>query len=112
MVFDEKLNTNFTYIIMSRHEKQPKKFHVCRIWNPLGPIPFHGDKLEYEIIESTPQYVTLKLIIPADTNEVSIVGTSVVPEFQEIVILVLVVAILPIIVLSRKFKKLTFDTNC
>ena len=47
---------------------------------------------------------TLAISYPAGTNEISIYGTHVVPEFP-ISILVLVIALIPTIFLSRKFIK-------
>ena len=57
--------------------------------------------LEYEMVESTSEYVTLKITLPQGTEELTIVGTSVVPEFGVIAMVILVISILSMIVLTR-----------
>ena len=57
--------------------------------------------MDYDILESGVQYVTIEMELPEGTNSVTVIGTAVVPEFGPIAILVLVVAIVSIIGLTR-----------
>jgi len=67
--------------------------------------------IEYEIIESGRNHVTLKMALPEGLQELTIVGTSVVPEFGEIAIIVLVILIFMIIIMTRwhRFNFIRFD---
>jgi len=60
--------------------------------------------LQYEVVESSSEYTTLKIDMPEGTSEVTIVGTNVVPEFGIMAIAILVVSILGIVVVTRKHR--------
>ena len=60
-----------------------------------------SESMDYDILESGEQYVTLEMTLPEGTNSVTVIGTTVVPEFGSIAILVLVVAIVAIIGLTK-----------
>lgn len=70
-----------------------------------------SQQIEYEIIESGRNHVTLKMALPEGLQELTIVGTSVVPEFGEIAIIVLVILIFMIIIMTRwhRFNFTRFD---
>ena len=59
-----------------------------------------SEHIEYELIESGSNHVTLLMTL-GEIEALTIVGTSVVPEFGEIAIIVLVISILAIIVMTR-----------
>jgi len=61
-------------------------------------------EMEYAVVESTGEYVTLKMTLPEGTEELTIVGTSIVPEFGIMAIAILVVSILGIVVVTRKHR--------
>lgn len=61
-------------------------------------------EMEYEVVESTGEYVTLKMTLAEGTEELTIVGTNVVPEFGIMAIAILVVSILGIVVVTRKHR--------
>jgi len=63
--------------------------------------PETSEPMDYDILESGVQYVTLEMTLPEGTNSVTVIGTAVVPEFGSIAILVLVVAIVSILVITR-----------
>ncbi len=68
-------------------------------------ILFDGAPASYsELKPSSPNHRDIQIQIPGDrdTGKLEIIGTSVVPEFGEIVILILVVSITSIVVISRK----------
>jgi len=63
--------------------------------------PESSTPIDYQILESGVQFVTLEMTLPEGTNSITVVGTSIVPEFGGIAILVLVVAIVSILVITR-----------
>ena len=66
--------------------------------------PETSTPIEYEILESGVQFVTLEMTLPEGTNSITVVGTSIVPEFGTVAILVLVVAIVSIVIITRTQK--------
>lgn len=67
-------------------------------------ILFNGSPVSFsELKSSSPNHRDIEIQIPADREgKLEIIGTSVVPEFGEIVILILVVSITSIVIISRK----------
>ena len=63
--------------------------------------PVTSEEITYEVIESGAQFVTLEMTLPKGTNSITVIGTSVVPEFGTIALLVLVIAIVSILVITR-----------
>ena len=63
--------------------------------------PVTSEEITYDVIESGVQFVTLEMTLPEGTNSITVVGTNVVPEFGTITILVLVVAIVSIVIITR-----------
>jgi len=70
--------------------------------------PQTSTPIDYEILESGAQFVTLAMILPEGTNSVTVVGTSVVPEFGTVAMAILVISILCIIIIS-KTKQITLN---
>ena len=79
---------------------------------PRGMISADGDQfilihpgtstpIEYEILESGVQFVTLSMTLPEGTTSITVVGTSVVPEFGTVTLAILIISILCIVVISR-----------
>jgi len=66
-------------------------------------IVFDSDskEIDYEIVESESEYVILKMVLPDGKKEITVSGTSVVPEFGTLVIAIFVVSILVIVAISR-----------
>jgi predicted secreted protein with PEFG-CTERM motif len=58
-------------------------------------------EIEYEIIASTFDYYTLKVTLPEGADRLTIIGSSVVPEFGMFSVLVLVASIIGIIVILK-----------
>jgi len=61
-------------------------------------------EIEYEVVDSTEEYVTLKMILPKEIDDLTIVGTSVVPEFGVMAMIILVVSLLSMIALTKRQK--------
>jgi len=61
-------------------------------------------EIEYEIVDSTEEYVTLKMTLPKEIDDLTIVGTSVVPEFGVMAMIILVVSLLSMIALTKRQK--------
>jgi predicted secreted protein with PEFG-CTERM motif len=55
-----------------------------------------------------PNDIALGMIVPKDGRHVEIIGTNVIPEFGSIAILILVLPIVSIVVISRKFNGIRF----
>jgi predicted secreted protein with PEFG-CTERM motif len=55
-----------------------------------------------------PNDYALGMIVPKDGRHVEIIGTNVIPEFGSIAILILVLPIVSIVVISRKFNRIRF----
>jgi len=63
--------------------------------------PETSEPVDYNILESGVQYVTLEMTLPEGTNSVTVIGTAVVPEFGTVAMAVLIISILCIVVISR-----------
>jgi len=61
-------------------------------------------EIEYEIVKSNVAYVTLKMTLPEGIDDLTIVGTSVVPEFGVMAMIILVVSLLSMIALTKRQK--------
>ena len=62
-----------------------------------------GEELAFEEITTANQR-TLTIVFPADTEEIEIIGTFVIPEFGAIAMLVLAIAIISIITVSSRSR--------
>ena len=81
---------------------------------PRGLIDADGDlfmvlvsaspevQVDYEIVDSTSEYVTIKIMLPEGATTLTIVGTSVVPEFGVLAMVILGASITAIVALSRR----------
>ena len=63
--------------------------------------PETSEPMEYDILESGVQYVTLEMTLPEGTSSVTVIGTTVVPEFGAVVFVILVSSIVGIIIISK-----------
>jgi len=63
--------------------------------------PGTSTPIEYEILESGVQFVTLSMTLPEGTNSITVVGTSIVPEFGTVTLAILIISILCVVVISR-----------
>jgi len=61
-------------------------------------------KLDYDVIETTDEYIKLKIMLPDGEEYITIIGSNVVPEFGAIAIAVLLISILCIIAVTRSQK--------
>ena len=61
-------------------------------------------EIEYEVVKSNVYYVTLKMTLPEGVDDLTIVGTSVVPEFGVMAMIILVVSLLSMLALTRSQK--------
>ena len=66
-----------------------------------------GKKTLYDLTKFPKDYA-LGMIVPKDGRHVEIIGTNVIPEFGSIAILILVLPIVSIVVISRKFNGIRF----
>jgi len=62
-----------------------------------------GTETEFEE-RKRPSYRTVNVSFPKGTEEIWIVGTEVIPEFNEMTIMVLASSIILVVVFARKFK--------
>lgn len=60
-------------------------------------------EVDYEIISSTPDYYTLKIVLPQDASGLTIMGSSVVPEFGVMSMVVLSLATIPLVYARKRF---------
>lgn len=60
-----------------------------------------GEALDYEIVEETANDTVIRVTVPEGQTEVEVMGTFVVPEFGVIAVMILAVAIVGILGLSR-----------
>jgi predicted secreted protein with PEFG-CTERM motif len=66
-------------------------------------ILLNGKTVKFEELESKlPNYRTLSIPIPRDTNTIEIIGTHAIPEFGSIALLILIVAVISGLVFSAK----------
>ena len=54
-------------------------------------------EIDYKIIASTPDYYTLRVVLPEGTSSLTIMGSSVVPEFGMLALVVFSLSIIPLI---------------
>jgi predicted secreted protein with PEFG-CTERM motif len=70
--------------------------------NPFN-VFLNGKTVKFEEQESKlPNYRTLSIPIPRDTSTIEIIGTHAIPEFGSIAVLILVVAVISGVILSKK----------
>ena len=67
----------------------------------------NGVDTGYDLMKFPNDYV-IGFIISEDTQNIEIIGTQVIPEFGSIAILILVLSIVSIVVISRKFNGIRF----
>lgn len=65
-----------------------------------------GEETQFDLTKFPNDYA-LGMIIPKDGQHIEIVGTKVIPEFQEIALMVLASSIVFVVVFGRKFTKFT-----
>jgi predicted secreted protein with PEFG-CTERM motif len=58
-------------------------------------------QIDYKVIGSDPESFTMSVNLPADASSLTIVGSSVVPEFGAMALLVLIAGTIPIILLRK-----------
>ncbi|MEM4378552.1 MAG: PEFG-CTERM sorting domain-containing protein [Candidatus Nitrosotenuis sp.] len=58
-------------------------------------------EMSYEVISSTPDYYTLRVVLPEGASSLTIIGSSVIPEFGTMVLVVLILAMTPLIYARR-----------
>jgi hypothetical protein len=57
--------------------------------------------LNYDLLDSSPDVYTLKMELPSDVNTITVVGTSVVPEFEQMAMMMLILSIFGMLTVSR-----------
>lgn len=62
-------------------------------------------QLDYEILASNSEYYALKMTLPENAKTLTIVGTSVVPEFGILVMLVLTSSLMCVVLMHRRMLK-------
>lgn len=62
-------------------------------------------EIDYEITSSTPDHYTLRTILPEGASSLTIMGSSVVPEFGTMVLVVLSLATVPLIYAAKRLNQ-------
>lgn len=60
-----------------------------------------GQQLVYDVAESTDEYVIIRIMLPDGASKLTILGTSVVPEFASLTVSILLITLVSVIVMTR-----------
>jgi len=63
-----------------------------------------GNYMKYSILESEQGYVVILTVLPDELSEITILGTSVIPEFGLMTVSILIVMIIFVILITRHFQ--------
>jgi len=65
---------------------------------------FPGEAIYYSIVESTSEHVVINVTLPSDATSLTMVGTSVVPEFGALTMLVFAIPIILLVAITKRWK--------
>lgn len=108
-----KIYTDFKILILELRTwddgeltvKLPRTLIDAKLGNSDDAFFVLVDGTENEFDETkNPTYRTVTVSFPEGTQEIWIIGTQVIPEFNEIAIMVLGSSVLLIVIISKKFK--------